>query len=325
MDIYIDKANLVSFVQSREHNLYEDCSKLLKKQLNIYFNFPKDDLRGNTALITWITTLSQGVGENNTINFNSSFPNRPLKSNSTNTFTKEQLSSVYLLEDDDILKLKNVGTVLIGSVGEEIEVLNKLFFLQNDYLFEKKWRINAPNFNCWNNLRGYSLPLTDIIIADQFILKNKDTDTDTLDCNLIQYLDVLSDITNTKVNVVVITNPRNMDYDFEQLKNKIITQLTVQTGKRPYVTLIRTSREHDRTILTNYKRVYSGDTFNFWNNAGNKITNGREISYSSLAKIENYEMGRGLLNDIQETINFLKGNNPAFIEGDKKSNYLDFS
>ncbi len=325
MDIYIDKANLVSLIKSRENNLYEDCSKLLKKQLNIFFNFSKDELKGNEILGAWIKTFSQGVGENNTINFNSSFPTRPLKSNSTNTFSNEQLSYVYLLEDEDILKLKNSGTVLIGSVGEEIEVLNKLFFLQNDYLFEKKWRINDPNFTCWNNLRDYSLPLTDIIIADQFILKNKDTDTDTLDCNLIQYLDVLSDVTNTKVNVVVVTNPRNMDYDFEQLKNKIIAKLTVQTGKRPFVTLVKTSKDHDRTILTNYKRIYSGDTFNFWNNAGIKITKGREISYSSMARIENHEMGKGLLSDIQKIIDFLKGNNPAFIEGDKKSNYLDFS
>ena len=325
MDIYIDKANLVSLIKSRENALYEDCLKLIKKQLNIFFNFSKDELRENEILVAWITTLSQGVGENNTINFNSNFPIRPLKSNSTNTFSNEQLSSVYLLEDEDILKLKGVGTVLIGSVGEEIDILEKLFFLQKDYLFEKKWRINAPNFRAWNDLRPFSLPLTDIIIVDPFILKNKDTDKDTLDSNLIEYLDVLGALTFTKVNVVVITNPNNMDYTYEQLKNKIVNKLNVCTGKNPFITLVRTSKEHDRTIFTNYKRVYSGDTFNFWNTLGRKITNGREISYSSLAKSENHEISREFLRDIQETINFLKKSNPAYIEGDKKSNYLDFS
>ncbi len=324
MDIYIDKANLISFIKAKDNPLFLDCNKLLKKQLNVYFNFPKEDLKESELLLLWITTLSQGVNPDTTIKFDYKVPERPLKSNSSNGFCENKLSSVYLLEDAETTKFKNSGCLLVGEVGEEIEMLNKLFINQNDYLFERRWRINDDNFKSWSDLITHSMPLTDILIIDPYILKNKDTDTDTIDLNLIEYLNVLCDKTFTKANVVIVTDPAKSDYNFDEIKSKIISSLTQVLGKAPKFTLIFTSKEHDRCILTNYKRIYSGDTFNFWNNKRQKITKGREISYSSLAKKENHDLAKKLIKDIQNTIEFLKQNNPGYIQGDKVSNYLKF-
>lgn len=324
MDIYIDKANLISFVQSKHNPLFWDCNNLLKKQLNVYFNFPKEFLKESQLLMQWITTLSQGANPETEIKFNYKEPKRPLKSNSSNDFCINKLSSVYLLEDDETLKFKNTGCVLVGEVGEEIEILNRLFFYQNDYLFERKWRINGGDFKTWNDLIPYSMPLTDIIIVDPFILKNKDTDTDTVDLNLIEFLKVLCDKSFTKVNIVIVTNPRNSDHTLQIISDKVKKSLNSVLGKSPRFTLINTSQEHDRGVLTNYSRIYSGDTFNFWNNKRQKITKGREISYSSLAKIENHKLANQMIVDIQNTINFLEENNPAYIQGDKSSNFLNF-
>lgn len=325
MDIYIDKANLVSFVNEKENPLFQDCNKLLKKQLNVYFNFPKDELKKNELLLQWSMTFSQGVGSNTLQKFDCEEPKRPLKSNSSNGFCSNKLSAVYLLEDVETSKFKNAGGVLVGEVGEEIEIFNKLFLNQNDYLFERKWRINDTNFKTWADLLSYSLPLTDVIIVDSFILKNKDTDNDTVDLNLIEYLNVLCNKSFTKVNVVLVTNPQNSDYEYDTIKQKVISSLTQILGKSPKFTLIFTSKEHDRTILTNYKRIYSGDTFNFWNNKRQKITKGREISYSSLAKKENHDLASKLIEDIQNTVTFLNKNNPEYIQGDKSSNFLNFN
>ena len=324
MDIYIDKANLISFIKSKSHSLFDDCNNLLKRQLNVYFNFPKTEIKESPLISTWITTLSQGMGEHNEIKFDCKEPARPLRSNSSNTFCSRKLSSVYLLEDVEAAKFKNSGCVLVGEVGEEITVFNKLFFNQNDYNFEKKWRIDGVGFRTWNDLESYSFPLSDVLIIDPFILKNKDTDTDTIDINLIEYLKVICKISFTKANIIVVTNPANSDYEYEEIKHKIIEALTVVLGKKPKFTLILTRKEHDRCILTNYKRIYSGDTFNFWNNRRQKITKGREISYSSLAKRENHNLAIELINDLQETVNFLKTKNPEYIIGDKVSNFLNF-
>lgn len=324
MDIYIDMANLISFVNSKDNALFADCNKLLKKQLNVYFNFPKNDLKKNQLLMQWITTLSQGAGRDTTIEFDIKEPARPLKSNTSNAFCDKKLSSVYLLEDSETTKFKESGCVLVGEVGEEIEVFNKLFTNQNDYLFERRWRINDTKFKSWNDLTAFSLPLSDILIVDPFILKNKDTDTDTIDLNLIKYLNVLCDQSFTKVNIVIVTNPNNLDYSYAEIKQKITSSLIKVLGKSPKFTLILTTREHDRAILTNYLRIYSGDTFNFWNNKRQKTTKGREISYSSLAKRENHQLAVKLLEDIQNTVTFLNQNNPDYIGGDKISNYLKF-
>ncbi|WP_397445938.1 hypothetical protein [Polaribacter sp. R77954] len=324
MDIYIDKANLISFIKSKSHELFDDCNKLLKKQLNVYFNFPKNELKENQLLLQWITTLSQGIGDHNEIKFDYKEPSRPLKSNSSIGFCATKLTSAYLLEDEETDKFKASGCVLVGNVGEEIEIFNKLFLNQNDYNFEKKWRINGDDFKTWKDLENYSFPLTDVLIIDPFILKNKDTDTDTIDLNLVEYLKIICKDSFTKANIIVVTNPANSDYEYQEIKQKIINALTTVLGKRPKFTLILTRREHDRCILTNYKRIYSGDTFNFWNAKRQKITKGREISYSSLAKRENHNLAIELIKDVQSTIDFLKENNPEYIFGDKASNFLNF-
>tara|TARA_B100000674_G_C37966238_1_gene974710 strand:- start:453 stop:1448 length:996 start_codon:yes stop_codon:yes gene_type:complete len=326
MNLYIDKGNLLSLIQSRSESMYDDCVNLLKKQLNIYFNFSKNDLKEEDILMTWfVKNFGDGVGQATSLNWDADFPPRPLKSNSANGFNSTQLSSVFLLEDVDFIKLQKSETVLLGGVGEEISTLNQLFFFQKDYLFEKKWRIGDNEFERWSDLKSFSLPLTEILIIDPYILKNKDTDTDTVDINFIEFLGVLAERSNGKINIIVVTQPDNMDWDYKELKEKVTAKLIAKTGKKPNVTLIKTKREHDRTILTNYKRIYSGDTFNFWNKRGVKITKGREIMYASLGNIENHSMAIKLIEDVQGTISFLERNNPDYIEGDKKSKYLNFN
>lgn len=324
MDIYIDKANFKSLMLSKQENRYDDALRVIKKQLNVFFNFPKSELIGDESLMMCFQTLAEEVGENNKFEFDFSFPEKPIKSNSSNNFTSIQLSSVFLLDDPDAEKLKNSGTLLVGLLGEEIQTISELFLYNTDYDFERKWRIGDVDFTKWIDLTPFSLPLTDIIIVDPYILKNKDTATDTAEQNLIQYIGVLASKSKGKVNVVVITNPENTNMEYATLKSKVNSKLTEVTGKSGNVTLIRTKREHDRTVVTNYKRIYSGDSFSFWDKDGRRITNGREISYSTFGKKENHNLAIELIADIQATIEFLKVNNPDFIEGDKKSGYLTF-
>lgn len=324
MDIYIDKENLLSLINSRTESLYHDCLKTLKKQLNVFFNFPKEDLKADEKLMTWYADFSQGVGENNTFVFGDIFPPRPLKSTTYKSFNSNHLSSVYLINDERFDALNNTGTLLMSKPGEEIELFNKLFLFQKDYIFEKRWRICSPSFNSWNHLTAFSLPLSDIIIVDPFILKNKDTDKDTIDVNLIAYLEILSENINVKTNIIVFTNPNNIDVDYPVLLPKIKAVFNRTTNVKPNFTLVKTSKEHDRTIITNYLRIKSGDTFNFFNNQGQRITKGKEIEYSSLANAENHKLALEVIKDLQIQINSLKINNPEFIIGDKECNYLTF-
>lgn len=315
MDIYIDELNLESFLNQKENSLYEDTLKLLKRQLGLKFNFSKDRLKANENLLPLIQLLTSGVG-NTEITFKNNFPNRPLKSNSTNDFNSNQLSSIYWINDTDCNKLIESGSIILGELGEEINLINKLFFHQDDYLFEKKWRINGEGFRNWDDIKDFSLPLTDIIIVDNYILSNKEI----FNTNLLSYLSVLMNNSQAKVNIVVYAHPEQIDDDETEILKQIKTCIKNATGKKGTATIIKTRKEHDRTILTNYNRIYSGDSFNFWDGAGRKITKGKEITYSSNAREENHQLFKDLLKDLQGIID----KNPENIEGDKISSYLNF-
>ena len=71
-----------------------------------------------------------------------------------------------------------------------------------------------------------------------------------------------------------------------------------------------------------YFRVYSGDSFNYFKSDGSNLTKGREIHYNGFADKENHKLALELISDIQKHIDKL----PAeAVEGDKKSNFLNFS
>jgi hypothetical protein len=315
MDIYIDEVNLESFISQKSNPLFDDSLKLLKKQLDLRFNFSKDKLKENSNLTPLIPILTSGLG-NTQITFNNDFPSRPLKSNSANDFDPNQLSAIYWVSDNDCNKLIDSGSVILGELGQEINIINQLFFLQEDYLFEKKWRINGSGFTNWTDIQDYSLPLTDIIIVDNYILSSREI----FATNLLNYLSVLMAKCQCKANVVIYVHPDRIDGDETEILKGIKKCIKDSTGKKGSTTLIKTRKEHDRTILTNYKRIYSGDTFNFWDSAGTKITKGKEIIYSSNARSDNHKLFKDMIKDLQDIID----KNPENISGDKVSGFLNF-
>ncbi|SFE50902.1 hypothetical protein [Thermophagus xiamenensis] len=82
--------------------------------------------------------------------------------------------------------------------------------------------------------------------------------------------------------------------------------------------------EHDRTIWTNYFRIYTGDSINHFNSKGEKITKGHEIQLSSHLKNENSKVSNKLIEDIQANINTLGGKDSEQIKGDYISGILKF-
>ena len=327
MNLYIDIENVESLIDSRHHHLYDDCIKAMKKQFNIYFNFSKAELIKNEKLLAWFKLFSEGVSPKNKQEFASViFPERPLKSNTYITFDFKKLSSIYLLNDERIELLKSKGAILIGAPGQEMEIFSFLFFHQGDYLFEKKLRINSPDFAKWDDLQIYSCNLTDIIIVDSYIL----SESDLIESNLLAFLKTISIKSRCKVNIVLYTHHDQVSLPYSELSKMVRSSIESITGISPNFTLIQyrdqkgqdvVAAEHDRTIITNYMRIYSGDSFKYFTRSGRKITKGREIHFSSLANTENFELAAELLSDLENKISALPG---EFIEGDKKSNFIQF-
>jgi len=322
MNLYIDKANLESLVSSQNRLLLNDIFKLIFNQFNAYYNFSKNEILGNSALSSYFQMSSSGVGSAQTSFSNGElFPERPLKSTSANKFTPEQLTSVILVDDPDIDKLKNAGSIFVGEVGEEMEILSKIFLNLDDYLFDRELRIGGPEFSTWDDITPFATPLTDIIVIDPYIFKNSESEQETIDVNLIKWLACLCEKSRVKVKITIVYNSTHVDYDLNEVREKIISALEEKLEKKPYVTFISTFKEHDRTIITNYIRI-KGNTFNYWNISGKKITKGKEITIQSLGRREYLNNARMAINDVQQILDTEYGG--GSIIGDKKSNFLNF-
>ncbi len=322
MNLYIDKENLHSLMDQDSNSFFEICFNTIKNQLDVFMNFSKEDVVNDHKLLSFFQLMTSGVG-----NTKKEFlgidikPKRPLKSNTTNEFNKHELSAIYLISDESYDKLKNTGSVIIGKVGEELDVFKQLFFVNdgnNEYF--KELRIGENEFSKWEDLQPYTTPITEIIIVDPYIIKKPGSSDNIIDVNLINWIDILCDKTTTKVNIVIVFNPSHASYELSDVKSRITKKIKNKLGKSPNVTFIKTYREHDRSIITNYLRI-TGNTFTYWNETGHKITNGKEIFIRSLACRTFYNNSYEVINDIQNIID----EHPENIIGDKVSNYLNFN
>jgi hypothetical protein len=309
---------------------------MVQRDLDKAFNFSKDELKANADLLAWYqTNMAVNVGTSSIAHSSVPFPPRPLKSNTPNTFSSAQLSSVYLLNDDRMDAFKSTSAVLAGKPGECIETLTPLFLGNNDYRFERKYHISdratvgattPPATFCeWAQLKEVTTPLTYILIVDAYIAK----DPTLIEPNLKALLTQLGGRSECALNVVLYTNSTQAQVGYDALRAAVLSAVRQATGKQGTFTLVavtsqrgmKSLAEHDRTILTNYFRVYSGDSFNYWLSNGTKTTTGREISFSSLADPTNRLLARKLIADLQTNLDQLSDRS---ISGDEVSGFFTF-
>ena len=332
MRAYFDIENLSSFAKSSAKAQFADCNRMLRGHFDLYFNFTKQELeeeaKNNPAILSWITTMTQGV--RGTISYieGDHYPPRPLKSNTHKSFDREHLSAVYLINDPRIATFKANGCVLYGGKGEEVEVLSSLF-KDDDYQFQKSLEIRR--MTGWDNLNPYMMPATDVIIVDQYCL----SDDTIYEYNIYRFIEILSQkIRNASLNIIIFTLPechnRSSNVDFipawGEIKAAIKRKVKAITGQDPKVTFVlsRTLEEHDRTIFTNYQYFVSGDTINLFDSGWNVISRGRHFGIYSLAHRDHLAAMKNFLDDMQTAINKTKALNPDSIKFDKESLFLSF-
>ena len=327
MDIYIDKANLKSYVSSSANAAFDDCNRMLRNKFNIHFTFDKNEIEQDAEIMEWMKIMTTGVqGKEN--EWNAEHPNRPLKSNSHISFNREQLSAVYLLSDDKIQQLMNYGILLYGKIGSEIDILSTLM-LDTDYKFVKQFQIKE--LSNWCMFRNYTSPCSDIILVDQYLFVYEDI----YDFNVYSLIcELCSHAQQAKVNIVVLTLPscfdkrtkRTFTPNWNNIRNKIKSKVKSIIGIEPNVTFVLSSNlaEHDRTIFTNYKCIESGDSFHYFDSTWNVISKGRHVEIFSLADNEYFKNYMEFVKDMEKIITATNNINRDNIIGDKKCNYLHF-
>lgn len=328
MNAYFDLSNLLSFIHSANDSRYDDCMRMIKDNFDLKFTFTKDSINeiskdDKDDIMQWFTSMASGKGD---VKWDSLFPQSPIKLDEIRK--KPNNTAVYCLDENKRPDLDNIiskGIVIIGKTGAELSVLSGLLVYANQYtknVFDK--------IDKWENIKSYASPCSDIIIVDQFILSSPEL----YEYNLYKLVKCLSENSkNEKVNIVIVTLKEVYDKKtkktFTPDWDKIYSELRVRVNKkyRPNITFVTAKGdylEHDRTIFTNYKTYSSGDTYNYFNSNGEKITDGRWLHVHSLADGENMKDAMGLLDDIQVLINEMKNLNDSNIMKDRVCNFLHF-
>lgn len=330
MDLYIDIENLRSFIHSKDREDFGDCLRMLRRQLHVIYNTDKAAIKNDEEIIPWIQRISDGRGASEDVDLfrGEKFPQRPIKSNSYNDWTRKKLSSVYLIKDVDISKLKNRGCVLLGDEGEELEILTRLF-CGSDYDYHHLYDLQK-NFHSWEQLTedNQLLPCTDIVINDRYLFAEEDKSV--VQYNLSSMLKALTNNVKNRVDVVIYTLYDKLNTFGKDEAVRIVKQvLEKSTGIKPNVTFVTSKASsrimHDRFVITNYRLLRSGDSFNYFYSNGERKTNGGSLDVDSLANYETFVFVESLLEKLQRIYDeILKSKNNDLIIGAKSSRFINF-
>lgn len=326
MKIYIDRENILSICKMHRDDRYGAFIGCLKYELDVYFNFGKDAIVGDDIILAFLEQFTEATGAMPTFE-EQVFPSRPIKGNTHATIPDKQI--ILLISDPDLMKCKSTGSLIIHSPEDFNLFLNALLF--NRHSFDYHRELNLKDFNRWEDLKSFSYPSTDVILIDPYILNNRSI----IEKNIIPLLEVLSTNKKIKLNIVLFNGnvDKLADYDKEinLIMAKIKSAVKKITGYEPnctFVVLDSINEEHDRTIVTNYLRLVTGDSFSrFFDKNGIRKTKGRYLHIDNLAHRDTFRKTKELIKDlnkgISEIIKMRQKN--LRIYGDEASNFIDFN
>lgn len=327
MDIYFDSPNLLSFIRSAKKDKYGDCVRMLKDHFSLHFSFSKSDVESfcdddKNDFYLWMRSMDSLKDEIKwgDRTFDAGFNPKLFGKD------KDKLMSVYCLRNSQTYAKQ--GMVLIATLGEEVDTLASLFVEGNQFTANVYQEVKQ-----WDDLLSYSSPVTDIIVVDPYIFFSPELNKPNI-YTIIRTLCQRTPI--QKINIVVFSlreyrdDKTKITYvpDWDTIYSEI--RSCVKSKCRPNVTFVTLNKdvlkEHDRSIFTNYKVFSSGDTYNYFNSKGERVTDGRWLHVHSCASRSNKDDAEKLISDLQKKIDYVKNDlrNPNLILKDKECNFIDF-
>ena len=311
---------------------FTKCNEALLGAFNLYFTFDKSELlkakkevKRNFEIWSRSATRNRN-GKKNDWKIN--FPPRPVNNSIQETFTEEQLSSIYMIDGDNVADWANTGCLLIAEKGKELDVIKKLQ-IADAFSPTKQFRIRS--MSDWSTFGYNSSPCTDIILVDQYVFSQSEYEYDVNSYALLEQLSKWAK--GTAVNIVIFTLKDYKDgttyynVPFTTISRKLKKKLGDLIGTEPNITfvILPGQEQHDRTILTNYKMYTSGDSFKYFRDGANVslCTHGEWMYISSLHDVDNLQNAKEFIHDLQDVIDKVKGGLLS-IQGDKKSFFLKF-
>lgn len=333
MDVYIDYQNFCSYLLSMSNQDFAKCNEALLANFNLYFTFDKQEMNKAKKDVKhkfeqWSRTATKNRNGKD-YKWSVSFPLRPITENTHVKFNKEQLSSVYMIDGENVDKWADTGCLLIATKGKELDVIKNLR-IEDSFNPTKQLRIRS--MSDWSSFGNNSSPCTDIILVDPYVFAQSDLEYEVNSYALIEQLCKWAN--GVVVNIVIFTLDKYKDgtngysdVPFATIERNLKAKLKDKIGAKPNITFVvlPEQEKHDRTIFTNYKMFTSGDSFKYFKDGANVslCTHGDWMHISSLHDVGNHQNGKDFISDLQTVIDKVKGGLSS-IRGDKISSFLDF-
>ncbi len=153
---------------------------------------------------------------------------------------------------------------------------------------------NSINLPSWSALTKHLLTCTDVVLIDPFILLDKSL----INSNIIEIIKVFSKVSTVKINFTIVTHGIQSKEIYDILHSELVKQsISVE------LSIISTNTKfHDRTIITNYQRLRSGDSFNYFLSNGQLATKGTELDIIPNTSESHWEIIETLFNKIREIV-----------------------
>lgn len=333
MDAYIDFQNFCSYLSSMSNQDFQKCNEVLLSNCDIFFTFEKGQMLKTKKEVQkrfqhWITTATTNrKGRQN--KWECDFPPRPLNNNIHDSFTHEQLSSIYMLEGEHVKEWADSGCLLIAKKGEELNTIKNLQ-IANAFIPTKQFRIR--DLVDWSIFGDNSSPCTDILFVDRYVFAQSDHEYTVNSYALIEQLCKWAK--NTTVNIVFFTlqsfkdeAQQNHNIPTPTIIRNLKAKLKDRIGIEPNITFVfmPDKDQHDRTIFTNYKMYTSGDSYKYFKDGANVslCTYGEWMYVNSLCDMDNLNNAKAFVADLQKIVDKVKTGLMSII-GDKKCRFLKF-
>jgi len=317
MRLYIDKENVNALLDSNKEDpeLFSESVRLIKKGLQVYYNFPKSEMLTNPSLEVWFRMVN-GAG----VNYSNLFcptetikPDRPVKTNFYTSYDSNDRCSLYLLDipENTYNIIRDKNSILIGRPEDEMEVFKKLLAIPERPTSVMKRIIS------WKNYLPV-IPFTDVILFDNYYFK----DADLYKKNENELIRALASIPKDTFNLVIIVKEKqideklNLEEEYINIK-KIIADESHLSSKKCAVTIMTTFKTHSRHIVTNYYTISPTAEVHLKDPTFKSDSDISAESHTNRLAIENMRNLIDLANDISHT--------SQRIIGDKRSNFISFT
>ena len=187
----------------------------------------------------------------------------------------EFLAPVYFLGGDETnhLELRKTYGRAFFSLAEYLNE-SAIVFEEHKFIV-KKGDKPGNRLASWDNIREVMLPLSDIVIIDNYIIKEIEYDF----VNILGLLNGLLDTEHVKhaIAVTIITadfktQPKDIkpaiDKWLTRFNSKLASQLPKVKFKTGMAVLTQIDQNHDRAVITNYSWLNSGNSFSYFSDKG---------------------------------------------------------